>query len=861
MNDPDPRIAIVLATYKQGSFAAEAIASALNQVDPAPYRIIAVNDGCPFPETAAILDGLARQNANVDVLHQQNGGLSAARNHGVRFALGRYPSLEAVFFLDSDNLLDPHALKLLGTLLDQHKNGDWFYPNFDMFGVEGNFHNTGEFSVARLAETNYCEAGSLVRCDLFRAGVWFDETMRQGYEDWDFWLQACQKGFRGRPIEQSFFRYRKRAGSMLSDSHGIDAKLRHDLTTKHRWLYGGDRVLRAALAEGALINVIGPQSGYKVDGSGNFQPVAIEDLLAELTEYVIDPNLVRSVPYWLIASSGALKFLGGPEYSAGVFNHMITALDTSPVSTARFVSSQSNALTLTLDAPKWHNRTAIWDGSISTVPNRDYSVTWILNQLTDAEIVMTSTKHMALLVENSGLEAALAAFTKELLPLELRVGMPDLQPSGENMGQKLVDLADQLQRSTYANDDLAAFQGWRAPPDVMGPDQLPEILARNQCGGAPYLFPRNPDRLQVGFVLPILQFGGVEKCAIALATAMQEHDVDCHLFVYGNQECTATSWLREPFSTVHILDHPGLRSWNGPQYLGSKLADRPHDELMARILGPLCGMDAVIQSGCGVLHHGAAQLREKGVVCFSWEHLLETEFYGRNYGTPYQFLAFEAVYDMVLTCSKSLAGWMVAQGVPSSKVLAVPNGPGFPGTSTPRRPRPANAPLRVGFLGRTDLQKGVDRFVEIATQCRDQFEFHLMGKHIIDGRDVIAMPDFIIQHETAYEVEELEQAYARMDILLMPSRVEGLPLSIYEAQRAGVVPICTNVGAVSEAIIDGVSGYIIDPDNVVGQVVDTLRMLNSDRAEFHRVSDMAVSEVDPWAENAANVLNAIKALK
>ncbi len=46
----------------------------------------------------------------------------------------------------------------------------------------------------------------------------FDETMREGFEDWDFWLQAIAAGFVGRHLPRAGFQYRKRMESMLAES-------------------------------------------------------------------------------------------------------------------------------------------------------------------------------------------------------------------------------------------------------------------------------------------------------------------------------------------------------------------------------------------------------------------------------------------------------------------------------------------------------------------------------------------------------------------------------------------------------------------------------------------------------------------
>ena len=112
---------------------------------------------------------------------------------------------------------------------EQDPEVGWVYPNIDMFGQEWNSDYSGEYSVLRHLEENICEAGSLVRRAVFERGARFDESMRLGFEDWDFWLGAIERGFRGKHLENFGFRYRRRPESMLSDSERDRLK---------RWLRG-----------------------------------------------------------------------------------------------------------------------------------------------------------------------------------------------------------------------------------------------------------------------------------------------------------------------------------------------------------------------------------------------------------------------------------------------------------------------------------------------------------------------------------------------------------------------------------------------------------------------------------------------
>ena len=192
---------------------AEAVISALYQEADFEFVIVIVNDGCTMAEThQACLDFVAGAPDRVYYIRRPNGGLSAARNSGIEHVLVTWETVQAIYFLDADNRLLPGALQRAYDALMKNPQAGWFYPDIDMFGQEWNSDYSGEYSVLRHLDENICEAGSLVRRAVFEKGARFDESMKLGFEDWDFWLSAIELGFRGKHLENFGFRYRKTAG-------------------------------------------------------------------------------------------------------------------------------------------------------------------------------------------------------------------------------------------------------------------------------------------------------------------------------------------------------------------------------------------------------------------------------------------------------------------------------------------------------------------------------------------------------------------------------------------------------------------------------------------------------------------------
>ena len=84
---------------------------------------------------------------------------------------------------------------------------------------------------------------------------------------------------------------------------------------------------------------------------------------------------------------------------------------------------------------------------------------------------------------------------------------------------------------------------------------------------------------------------------------------------------------------------------------------------------------------------------------------------------------------------------------------------------------------------------------------------------------------------------------------MLPSYFEGVPLTVLEAMRVGVVPLVTRVGAVHEIVADGDTGLIVDngPRHaVVDAMLDRLRGLCNDRALLLMLAERAAQAASAY---------------
>lgn len=100
-------ISVIVPIYNTKPYLKECVDSILSQQVEVPFEVLLVDDGAT-DGCAELCDELAAKDKRIRVFHQENQGLSAARNTGIDAALGRYYA-----FVDSDDVVCPGYLHTL----------------------------------------------------------------------------------------------------------------------------------------------------------------------------------------------------------------------------------------------------------------------------------------------------------------------------------------------------------------------------------------------------------------------------------------------------------------------------------------------------------------------------------------------------------------------------------------------------------------------------------------------------------------------------------------------------------------------------------------------------------------------------
>lgn len=228
METKSPLVSIIIPCYNDFDYIEVAVKSAYYQTY-SEKEIIVIDDGSDLKTKTKIKD---LEEYIDQILVQKNKGQSVARNLGIQKAKG-----SLILVLDSDDYFEPHFLELaVPELLKPNvslvtcwarcfsKTKDWLYKP-----KGGNLKN---FLYSNAA------CGSV----LFKKSEWadvngYDEDMRAGWEDWEFYIRLMALGRVCTVLPKTLFNYRRRTDSTTSRANQHKFELYNYIFRKHQDLY------------------------------------------------------------------------------------------------------------------------------------------------------------------------------------------------------------------------------------------------------------------------------------------------------------------------------------------------------------------------------------------------------------------------------------------------------------------------------------------------------------------------------------------------------------------------------------------------------------------------------------------------
>jgi glycosyltransferase involved in cell wall biosynthesis len=209
-----------------------------------------------------------------------------------------------------------------------------------------------------------------------------------------------------------------------------------------------------------------------------------------------------------------------------------------------------------------------------------------------------------------------------------------------------------------------------------------------------------------------------------------------------------------------------------------------------------------------------------------------------RFRAPRWLLRFTDV--VVVLSSVELANFRAL--LPEQAVEMVPNGIGVP----PSREKPfTGRQLTLLYIGRLAPGKGLHQTVEGLRHARQAgVDAHLViagsgpEEEALKKRVRAAHLERYVEFAGPCHGEDKAKLYARADALVLASESEGLPYAVLEAMAAGVVPIVTRVGALTDVVHEHEHGLFV-PVRDPAAIARAIAALAADRVSLARMGAAA----------------------
>lgn len=801
-------IAVAMPLYGHAALALEAIESVLASNLPTCRVVIVISvDGDPRHETFDQLLLYAAAHPSVHVVFGQNAGPGGARNRAIEFILEHFPESRAVYFLDADNRILPGTIETLYGQLCSSGCG-WVYTNIDTFSVSWRAHYGNRYSrLVHCITDNICDTGSMISIDVFKEGVRFNDDRQNGFEDWEFWLSCIENGFVGTPCHDTSFEYRLRAESRFKEANRDRATSVSFLRKPHMPLFQRPMLVdfeheecpryMFARTEDAAIS-------FFTDPTKPPTMLRLDDIIPAFWASIGEPDNVHFPPFMVAGSGAALDLLRRSRMLPNVLAHLERLSENSNVV---FVQLANDAAQRKIE-PIDHGAGGQNIGS--------------------ADLIFLPTRLVQDVIHNNALDWFASIGSQQVWPtsavLKVRFPFPRSLPrrSVITPQQVMVNCVNAIASSSLRT---TAGRRWTWRPARLVPYTDLHKALRREIGGSPVLpLGHSEGKKTVALLVPNASFGGAEKVVYAAARELKAAGYETHLFVLGTSRMDVIDEFDASFDYIHFWD-AGIPAWGGSgSFLGQDFIAEGHPVDWDALKGQLSGFDLVINNHVMAVHPLIARLRAEGTRTACYLHVVDNTAFKRPAGQPFAAIAHEHCYDAFLTCSEQLKIYLHSYGVPHEKVFAVANGASF---SVPpkalaevlavRRIERKDDRLRLLYMGRLDQQKGIDRLAAALAVLRAShvpFDARAIGGEILADSSISwseRLKDLDVDvRPPVFASKDLIKALGWADVLVMPSRWEGAPLMIAEAQQLGCVPIATAVGAVDELISDGEDGILIN---------------------------------------------------
>lgn len=225
------KVSIIVPVYNAEKYLAETIDSIKNQTF-ASWDCILLNDGSSDKSESVALKNI-KNDSRFRYIYQENTGVCVARNNAIKLSQGEY-----VLCLDADDLISENFLDETIKVLESDPTIKIASSKVNYFGRKKGTMKVVSYDMNTLLAANQIVVTSLFCKEDFNRIGGFNENMKNGLEDWDFWISLLKGGGRIECAQNATFYYRLIKKSRNANVSGEKIKqLRHQLWLNHKELF------------------------------------------------------------------------------------------------------------------------------------------------------------------------------------------------------------------------------------------------------------------------------------------------------------------------------------------------------------------------------------------------------------------------------------------------------------------------------------------------------------------------------------------------------------------------------------------------------------------------------------------------
>jgi glycosyltransferase involved in cell wall biosynthesis len=250
-------VSIVVPCYNQEKYLAETLDSVIAQTSDS-WECIIVNDGST-DHSEAIIDEYCAKDSRFTKLNQENQGLAASRNNGIKAAKGKY-----ILPLDGDDKIGTQYIELAQKEFEKNPKLKLVYCKAEFFDAKNDPWDLPKYDYESLLFANHIFCSGIFKKEDYLETGGYDTLMKFGYEDWEFWIQLLKKGDDVVQLDSVQFYYRQRETSMLKslqESKTKQNQMEGYIFHKHRDLYA--QILDSDLSLAEIQNVFQSRQTFK----------------------------------------------------------------------------------------------------------------------------------------------------------------------------------------------------------------------------------------------------------------------------------------------------------------------------------------------------------------------------------------------------------------------------------------------------------------------------------------------------------------------------------------------------------------------------------------------------------------------